>query len=805
MIYYDQSLLEEVAARLDLREPNKAAVSAVARVLGGSDEASEVVCDLATAVGKTYIAAALIDYLAAGGVRNVLIVTPGTTIQNKTVGNFTPGHPKFVGGLAAVPMVVTVEDYRRGTVGSALHDPEVLKLFVFNVQQIIRPTANMSRRVRSYDETLGEDLYSHLQDSEDLVVIADEHHVYNPYAKAFSSAVRDLDPMALVGLTATPHPKTPDEAIVFRYTLAEAIADGYVKVPVLVGRTDGHTDERTQLADGCRMLRLKQAALAAWAGQAGAERVNPVMLVVCPDIAEAEQMAELLAADDMIGTPNGVLTITSQSSDEALRLLERVEEPDSPVRAIVSVQMLKEGWDVKNIYVICALRALESEALTEQILGRGLRLPFGRRTGVPMLDTVEVISHRKFKELLDRADLLLEAVLPEQSSPTAASLDTAAAEATGRAELQVVSDAADEDAGEEPERRAPVLTIESMEQRQTQMEQSVLGLQQPMTPRPEAPLIRFPLLKTVVKPMAFSLSDIANDNARTLGQKFLTEFNVSLNRIAIEASRTDGGGVELDRVSQETVDATQLRLPIEDLATEMTASVFSLDLVTQEKKEMTAAKRLVSEFLAGAGVDDDAEAATWTEARAKAAVDAFRTMIQAEYSARPNQPVQAIAEVEYPPASQPSPGETVNRHASGAFVRGRHYDGWNRSIMPAVSFDAKATEYALAELLDAAAQDITWWVRISTNEGTYIEWGNGRRYYPDFIAIDASGLHWLIEAKSDKDAENRDVLEKQAAAERWARHVNDSGETDAEWRYLLVTETHLKQATNWGSLLSLAT
>lgn len=804
MIYYDLSLLEEVAARLDLREPNKAAVGAVARVLSDADEATEVVCDLATAVGKTYIAAALIDYLAAGGVRNVLIVTPGTTIQNKTVGNFTPGHPKFVGGLAAVPMVVTVEDYRRGAVGSALHDPEVLKLFVFNVQQIIRPTANMSRRVRSYDETLGDDLYSHLRESEDLVVIADEHHVYNPYARAFSSAVRDLDPMALVGLTATPHPKTPDEAIVFRYTLAEAIADGYVKIPVLVGRTDGHTGPRTQLADGCQMLRLKRAALAAWADEAGVEPVNPVMLVVCPDIAEAEQMAELLAADDMIGTSDGVLTITSQSSDEALKLLETVEEPDSPVRAIVSVQMLKEGWDVKNIYVICALRALESEALTEQILGRGLRLPFGQRTGVPMLDTVEVISHRRFRELLDRADVLLEAVVPEQSSPVATSVDTAAAESLGRAELRVASDSVD-DGGEVPERQELVMTIESMEQRKTQMERSVLGLQQPMTPRPEAPRIRFPLLKTVVTPMVFSLSDIANDKARALGQKFLTEFNVSLNRVAIEASRTDDGGVELDRVSQETVDATQLRLPVEDLADQLTAGVFALDLVTQEKKEMTAAKRLVSTFLAAAGVLDDTEAATWTEARAKAAVDAFRRMIRSEYLARPNQLGQEITKVEYPPERLPSPTSTSSRHDSGAFVRGRHYVGWSRSILPAVSFDAKSTEFALADLIDGAAQDIAWWVRLGSNDDVYIEWGGGRKYHPDFIAIDTAGAHWLLEAKSDKDIGHRDVLDKKAAAERWVRHVNDSGESDAEWRYLVVTETHLRLATSWGSLLSLAT
>jgi len=77
------------------------------------------------------------------------------------------------------------------------------------------------------------------------------------------------------------------------------------------------------------------------------------------------------------------------------------------VRAIVSVSMLKEGWDVKNIYVICALRALASQVLTEQTLGRGLRLPFGQLTGVEMLDTVEVLGHDSYEALLRSASVLI--------------------------------------------------------------------------------------------------------------------------------------------------------------------------------------------------------------------------------------------------------------------------------------------------------------------------------------------------------------------------------------------------------------
>lgn len=103
---------------------------------------------------------------------------------------------------------------------------------------------------------------------------------------------------------------------------------------------------------------------------------HPGSFVVCQDIAHAQETADALSRD-YLPEKDSVLLITSESSDRALELLASVEAPTSPVRAIVSVNKLKEGWDVKNIGVIVALRRLASETLTEQILGRGLRLPFG--------------------------------------------------------------------------------------------------------------------------------------------------------------------------------------------------------------------------------------------------------------------------------------------------------------------------------------------------------------------------------------------------------------------------------------------
>ena len=62
--------------------------------------------------------------------------------------------------------------------------------------------------------------------------------------------------------------------------------------------------------------------------------------------------------------------------------------------------MLKEGWDVKSVYVIASLRASLSEVLTEQTMGRGLRLPFGAYTGWQMLDTLDILAHDQYEKVL---------------------------------------------------------------------------------------------------------------------------------------------------------------------------------------------------------------------------------------------------------------------------------------------------------------------------------------------------------------------------------------------------------------------
>src|SRR5690606_39902022 len=102
---------------------------------------------------------------------------------------------------------------------------------------------------------------------------------------------------------------------------------------------------------------------------------------------------------------------TGDAKEKALADLQAVENPDSPVRIIISVGMLKEGWDVKSVYVIASMRASVSEVMTEQTLGRGMRLPFSKYTDVEILDTLEILAHEKYSELLEKRKVLNEAFI----------------------------------------------------------------------------------------------------------------------------------------------------------------------------------------------------------------------------------------------------------------------------------------------------------------------------------------------------------------------------------------------------------
>jgi type III restriction enzyme len=817
----DEDALDRIAAGLDLRRPNHDAVLSLAHRLSDHGEAGfEGVLDLATGVGKTYCMAALIDYLVeTSGVRNFAIVTPGRTIRRKTIDNFTPGARKsLTDKLNTEVHVIHAENYNTAAVAAALADPEQVKVFVFTVQSLIAPRNDTRRRLRDYQEGIGERLYEYLVGAEDLVVLADEHHCY--YAPAFSAAIRDLHPYALVGLTATPHRNTPDEQIVYRYPLAHAIAEKLVKTPVIVGRTDGLDDTETKLRDGLALLAAKDGALQRHCAAEGITRIHPLMLVVAPGIPEAEELEGLLADPDFYSGQyaDAVLRIDSSSPDEALEALETVEDPGSRVRVIVSVGMLKEGWDVANVYVIVSLRESISNILTEQTLGRGLRLPFGQYTDVELLDTLEVVAHERYEELLRRSHVLKERVIdwrtfqaeqaaPEESSATPAPVigvippagQTApVSPPAGGGELElIVTDA------EVPVVTTDAITTTTVEAR---TEQAAAEAEQvgELHPRTEWVPISFPFVEHAATAPQVSLLDITDmDPFRSLGRRFHDNPSDELRRSLISAQmRTGPSGVPevelVTRPAEDRIHSQGTLLDPADAHVELMQRVLLTPGVPPTESQIAGARSIVDAFLEGLG-----PAITHLGAWLGQAAEALRQLVQRKLR-ESAAPVQLSEVVEVRSFNKVRTGRPrTSRDLQGEFGRGVGYQGFTKSLYAEDWFDSRP-ERDLANILESSGE-VKFWLRLQRGDLTILWRGQSTWYNPDFLVRESDGGSWIVEVKADRDMESSDVQEKKLAAERWARRANASGGI-GKWRYLLVSETQLRGAAgDWRRLKALYT
>ena len=273
------------------------------------------------------------------------------------------------------------------------------------------------------------DLGEIVREIDELAVFNDEaHHVHDPRMAWFKS-IQDIhhrmlqkDKRLAVQIDVTATPRHENGAIfvqtVSDYPLVEAIAQNVVKHPVLPdaasrARLSEHKsaifseryDDYLRLGvEEWRKSRAEHAAL-------GKKAVLFVMVDDtrnCDEVgARLEQIApELQGAVLVIHTKaNGEISeASSGKSKEELELLRRqanaIDGWDSPYQAIVSVLVLKEGWDVRNVTVICGLRAYaaKSNILPEQTLGRGLRrMYFG--SDVP--ETVSVLGTAAFMEFVE--------------------------------------------------------------------------------------------------------------------------------------------------------------------------------------------------------------------------------------------------------------------------------------------------------------------------------------------------------------------------------------------------------------------
>ena len=372
---------------------------------------------MATGIGKTRLMGASIYYLyKTKGYRHFFILAPGSTIYDKLRKESNPAHPKYIfKGLEAEmgsPKVYDGENYdtypgHSEQTALTFEKSSEIELFIFNIGKIFNSKTDTQFNFHKFQETLGMSFSAVLASFNDLVICMDEAHRY--YAPASMKAINFLKPV--LGLEYTATPKSTSN-VIYSYDLARGAVEGYLKTPVVMGRSNmaGYSAadiEEMKIRDGLTQHEHRKAVLRQYCDDHDLPYVKPIVLIACKDTNHAKDIRSLIDSDGFLnGRYKGkVIEIHSnmkgEETEENVRLLLSIEKAENPIEIVLHVYKLKEGWDVNNLFTIIPLNAAKSDILAMQTIGRGLRLPFGFITGDEDIDTLDIVAHEHYRELVD--------------------------------------------------------------------------------------------------------------------------------------------------------------------------------------------------------------------------------------------------------------------------------------------------------------------------------------------------------------------------------------------------------------------
>lgn len=407
----------------------------------------KVTIKVPTAGGKTYIACnalkRIFDGLPSGKSQVVAWFVPSDTILKQTYEKLSnPNHPYRQRIDSLFNGNVRVVDKEAALFGTGISPTEIreqLTIFVLSVQSFASKTKE-GRKVYRENENLTEytalydSLTKHVEGADDTafiqvlsylnpVVIIDESHNFEAPLRV--EVQKDINPRFILELTATPRPKSNIISFVDAIKLKEA---NMVKLPVIVYN---HRTKNDVLTSAINLQRsLEQKAIEQ--EQKGGLYIRPIVLFQAQPKTDtdSETFDKIKEKLIQIGIPEEQIKIKTAQKDEIKRtdLMSR----DCPVRYIITINALKEGWDCPFAYILASLANKSSRVDVEQILGRVLRLPYTTKHGNNLLnlsyvftssdnfnETIQVIIKGLNKAGYSKRDFkVTEPVSPEEPEQT---------------------------------------------------------------------------------------------------------------------------------------------------------------------------------------------------------------------------------------------------------------------------------------------------------------------------------------------------------------------------------------------------
>ena len=804
---------------------------------------------LATGVGKTRLMGAFVSYLhLAKGIRNFFVLAPNLTIYSKLIKDFTPNTSKYVlTGIsefaANPPEIITGDNYEggRGIREHDLYGESGVHINIFNISKISSEVrGGNSPRMRRLAEYIGESYFDYLSGLPDLVLIMDESHRYR--ASAGVRVINELKPILGLELTATPHIEsgvktTPFKNVIYSYPLSSALSDGFVKEPAVATRENFDVSlyneeqlERLKLEDGIRIHEAVKVELEVYARQNNCHLVKPFILVVAADTTHAEKIVKLIKEEIFQGRyKDKVITVHSnqrgEESEETVAKLLAVEDPKEPTEIVVHVNMLKEGWDVTNLYTIIPLRAANSKTLVEQSIGRGLRLPYGKRTGVNAVDRLNIVAHDKFQQIIDEAnnpnsvihtgivigrDIPLEPIEAVIVQPF---IETMCAPPTSTASIQ--SGAQQTMAFKSPdEQEAAKITLDLIQKNFQRLPQS-FDLNKPehferlvkeasveyKAKQPQGTLEgvvdKLDIPKVVEKTVALFIEqtiDIPRISILPKGEVLsgFKDFDLDVARVNLQPVPMDILLQELRTRAKDRIVAKETPVKEDRLENYVISGLMDFNDINYDRESELLYKlagQLVGHFKSYLTTDD--EIANVLQYHRTMLVEMIHTQMQphhfeqtAEYEAKINKGFTTLRPGNFTARLGESSKNFRQTVEEKQLIRGTLFSGFTKCLYPVVRFQSDS-ERRLSVILEDDKEIMKW---LKPEKGQIeILYGDGSEYIPDF-AVEGETSKYLIEPKAANEMDDPIVKDKAKAAATWCRYASAHAKTfnGKPWSYLLI-------------------
>ena len=826
---------------------------------------------LATGVGKTRLMGAFIAYLhLAHGINNFFVLAPNLTIYNKLIADFTPNTPKYVfKGISEFavnpPKLISGDNYEQQNLSMGMNNLfGEITVNVFNISKINSEVrGGKEPKIKRMREVLGDSYFNYLANLPDLVLLMDESHRYR--AQAGMRAINELNPLFGLELTATPFVESTKAPIPFKnvivdYPLARAMDDGFVKMPAVVTQRNfdakNYTPEeieKIKLEDGVRVHENTKVELITYARENNVAVVKPFMLVIARDTTHAAQLLSLLESDNFYnGRYQGkVIQVDSSKSgkdeEEMIERLLAVESVDEPTEIVIHVNMLKEGWDVTNLYTIVPLRAANARTLIEQSIGRGLRLPYGKRTGVEVVDRLNIIAHDRFQEIIDEAnkgDSVLKLKQVILDAPSADDKKVSVQVYSGVETKLGLAETSSENTKQGISETNSSVDYQPVFKTETEkrIARKVMEAAAKYASRPsEAPtsqaLLTVEIREKIVQEVQTALQptqgellvdelDIAEIVAKTT--ETMVNQTIDIPRITVVPSGEVSTGFhpfKLD-LSSLNLQPSEREITIHNLHTNEQSSL-SAELGMKEKRPEDYIVFSLMDFddidyftqadllydLAGQMV---MHLRTYlSEEEVLSVLDKERRLIAREihaqmmayfwekaasYEARVSQGFSTLKPCNYT-VSADEPIHSVRQTPKDVSrIKQMLFGSFSKCLYPLQKFDSD-TERRFAVILERDAQK---WFKPAQGQ-FQIYWKSGldsKEYIPDFV-VETKDSIWLVETKAGKDLKDPEVLAKADAAFEWCKHATDYAlqYNGKHWRYVLIPHDEVAESKKLADFL----